>query len=400
MPGGDAEVLIVGASPAGLLLAGDLAADGVRVLVLDHERAGPGPGHRAIVHARALEQLDARGAADPLVAAGWPTGQVQAGPIRVRLAGLPSRFPFALLIEPDLAGSLLAARAEALGARIAAVAGVGDLRAGHDGVGLRAAIRGGPAASVSAGYLVCDDGDVAVRASLGSDHPGRVLAVPARARAAGLDPAGLDPALQDAANLGWKLASLLRGRAEPRLLASYQQERSFAAGHAARVTRRLLLAERIRPEPLRRAAHAVAAATSAGPLGEVTARAVSGISLAYPGGPHRLAGHRAPDLVLAGQPPHRLYQALRRQRPVLLAGASALAGLGALLALWPGRVTVAEPASAAAALMLIRPDGYVAWASDTDAQARRYADLRQALACWCGPPAAPPLASLTAIDTR
>ena len=64
------EVIIVGAGPTGLLLAGDLAQAGIAVTVLER-RAGQSNLTRAFgVHARTLETLDARGLADELVTTG------------------------------------------------------------------------------------------------------------------------------------------------------------------------------------------------------------------------------------------------------------------------------------------------------------------------------------------
>src|SRR5262245_41406211 len=78
-----ADVLIAGAGPAGLLLATDLAASGLRVTVLAcAQEAGDSgdAGGQAVVHARTLEQLDALGAADALIATGHPAGQLSVSP--------------------------------------------------------------------------------------------------------------------------------------------------------------------------------------------------------------------------------------------------------------------------------------------------------------------------------
>ena len=60
----DTDVAVVGAGPTGLLLAGDLATAGVRVIVLEKRPAGLSNLTRAFaVHARSLDVLDARGLA-------------------------------------------------------------------------------------------------------------------------------------------------------------------------------------------------------------------------------------------------------------------------------------------------------------------------------------------------
>ncbi len=419
-----AEVLIVGAGPAGLLLAGDLAADGVSVLVLERERGGSLAPGEAMLHARALEQLDIRGIADRLVDTGRSVTRLDIGPVSLSLGHLPSRFPFALVTAQHELRSLLAARAMSLGARVLPGVQVAGLRQDSAGTQLLATERGRPARSYAAPYLVGADGaDSAVRTALGPPLIGPpLLGLPGGWRqaprlvvgrvllageAAHTDPEpgtggpGLEAGLQDAANLSWKLAAVLRGTAGPVLLGSYHDERSYAVRRLARLCH-ALGAPRRSWSPL--LGEAAAAVLLAGPLADRAARAVAGLSLAYPtgAGSHRLAGRRAPDVPLAEIPPSdvvplagggpwRLHEALGERRPVLLVDLAALAStdLAALLALWPGRVTVAAPAAAGPArVVLVRPDGYVAWATDTRAPTRRYSGLRQALSHWCGPPAA------------
>jgi hypothetical protein len=117
-------------------------------------------------------------------------------------------------------------------------------------------------------------------------------------------------------------------------------------------------------------------------------RAVSGIGIAYaaPRGEHRLAGRRAPDVRLASGKAGetRLYEILRDGRFVLLAPAYPGAAIGRR---WTGRVDFATPADATLPMVLPRPDGYVAWATDQTAPASRDAALRTALTRWCGQPA-------------
>ena len=65
----DAQVLVVGAGPTGLLLAGDLARAGVSCLLVERRARESNLTRAFAVHARTLETLDARGVADDLVAA-------------------------------------------------------------------------------------------------------------------------------------------------------------------------------------------------------------------------------------------------------------------------------------------------------------------------------------------
>src|SRR5689334_5783211 len=73
----DVDVVVVGAGPAGLLVAGDLARAGVSCALLERRAERSGLSRAFTVHARTLEQLDARGAADELVAAGTPVGELR-----------------------------------------------------------------------------------------------------------------------------------------------------------------------------------------------------------------------------------------------------------------------------------------------------------------------------------
>src|SRR5438876_4653498 len=92
------DVLVVGAGPTGLLLAGDLAAAGVATSIVERRDQESNLSRAFAVHARTLEVLDARGLADELI----PTGQrvhelrllASAG---ADLASLPTRFPYVLI---------------------------------------------------------------------------------------------------------------------------------------------------------------------------------------------------------------------------------------------------------------------------------------------------------------
>jgi 2-polyprenyl-6-methoxyphenol hydroxylase-like FAD-dependent oxidoreductase len=70
-------VAIVGAGPTGLLLAGDLARDGVDVTVLERRDTESNLTRAFGVHARTLEHLDARGLADEVIASGAPVERLR-----------------------------------------------------------------------------------------------------------------------------------------------------------------------------------------------------------------------------------------------------------------------------------------------------------------------------------
>jgi hypothetical protein len=99
---------------------------------------------------------------------------------------------------------------------------------------------------------------------------------------------------------------------------------------------------------------------------------------------HPLAGKRAPDLRLSPDRHHassRLYEALRTQRFVLLANERP-----APLANWSDRVDHAVPAIGGQRTVLVRPDGYIACATDERNPSRRDGAFRSALTRWCGAP--------------
>jgi 2-polyprenyl-6-methoxyphenol hydroxylase-like FAD-dependent oxidoreductase len=113
-------VIVVGAGPTGLALAGELALAGVRCLVLDR-RSGLRADSRAIcLHTRSMELLDLRGLAGRFTGAGlavpsFPLGLKGAV---IRFGRLDSDFPYLLDIPQSQIESLLAARATELGADV------------------------------------------------------------------------------------------------------------------------------------------------------------------------------------------------------------------------------------------------------------------------------------------
>lgn len=167
--------VVVGAGPTSLLLAGDLAAAGVDVTVLERRRE-PSPLTRAFaVHARTLEQLDMRGLADGLVARGTTVEEFRLfGAVSVNLGALPSRYPFLLVTPQYEVERALLARAEDAGARIRRGTTVTGLR--DEGGAVTVAWTGddGRTGTTEAQVAVGADGHHStVRAQLGLAFPGR-----------------------------------------------------------------------------------------------------------------------------------------------------------------------------------------------------------------------------------
>ncbi len=183
---------------------------------------------------------------------------------------------------------------------------------------------------------------------------------------------GLNVGVQDATNLGWKLAAVLRGTATDGLLDSYHGERHPVGAE-------LLLNTRAQTALM--TAYAPEGQALRGLLGEfiatvpefsrTLAERMSGLSVVYPpaegASAHPLTGRRAPDLRFADG--RRLFELLRGGGRVLLdLTGGAAAGL-------PGRTpdTVVHTAPLAphdrdtwrrVTAALIRPDGHVAWAAE------------------------------------
>jgi len=117
------KVAIVGAGPTGLALAVTLASSGVDFVVVDRLAAGANTSRAAVVHARTLEVLAELGAAEELIARGVPITRfaVSDGSRRlltVPFDGLPTPYPFTLMVPQCETEAVLLARLRALGADV------------------------------------------------------------------------------------------------------------------------------------------------------------------------------------------------------------------------------------------------------------------------------------------
>ncbi|MFJ9773117.1 FAD-dependent monooxygenase [Kitasatospora sp. NPDC101157] len=199
---------------------------------------------------------------------------------------------------------------------------------------------------------------------------------------------GLNLGLQDAANLGWKLAADLHGWAPPGLLDSYQRER-----HP--VGRRVFMHSQAQIALMSPGAEVTALRALVGELlshDDNLARIaalMAGSDVRYDSGcPHPLAGGFAPELTLrTADGDVRLAELARGARPLLIDLSGGGLGLADLAAGWKDRVDVvtADRPQPPAAALLLRPDGYVAWACAPGAADPH--GLDRALRRWFGEPA-------------
>ncbi|MYW65754.1 FAD-dependent oxidoreductase [Streptomyces sp. SID8379] len=465
MNGTAQTVIVVGSGPTGLLLAGDLAAAGVPVTLVEKRPHKISNLSRAfVVHARTLEQLDARGLADEIDARGQKLDRLRLFEgLTIDLSALPSRFNHLLVLPQFEVEKALERRAIDAGVSFSYETEVTGLIQGTDGVTLQVRRGGGESQEMSAAYVVGADGmRSAVREAVGLPFPGRsvirsvVLAdvrlaetpenvltvntagdafafiapfgdgyyrvigwnrahdVPdsepldldeikeiarlALGRDFGMHDArwmsrfhsderqaphyrvgrvllagdaahvhtpaggqGMNTGLQDAANLGWKLAAVLNGRASEGLLETYEAERHPVGKAVLRSSGGLVrLAMAKRPWTLAARAGLTAFLARVRPARDRAVGQITGIGFRYPApkGSHRLVGTRVPDVALDGG--SRLYEALRAGEFMLILPQGDTYKSDA--------VRVAHWASGRRTALLVRPDGYAAWAADEVAE--------------------------------
>jgi 2-polyprenyl-6-methoxyphenol hydroxylase-like FAD-dependent oxidoreductase len=199
---------------------------------------------------------------------------------------------------------------------------------------------------------------------------------------------GIGLGVQDAVNLGWKLAQVVHGLSGDQLLDTYHAERHPAGARALKYTMAQSLFQQADPrqEALRDLLDEVLDVDGAGtPI----AALITGLDVAYDlGEGHPLLGRRMPDLdIITPDAPVRVFELLHEARLVLLEFGGPRLDAGA----WTDRVqqvsatydgawelpVVAEVAAPTA--VLVRPDGYVAWVGEDSAEG-----LTEALTTWCG----------------
>ncbi|MFJ9798973.1 FAD-dependent monooxygenase [Streptomyces sp. NPDC101145] len=488
----DTDVIVVGAGPTGLMLAGELRLGGARVVVVERLARPTGQSRGLGFTARTMEVFDQRGLLEGFGPGLETSPQGHFGGIVFDYSVLPDAHFGARGIPQSKTEEVLEAWARGLGADIRRGWELTALTDTGDAVEIEAATPQG-ARRLRAAYLVgCDGGHSAVRKAAGFDFPGspatremyladvvgcairprflgerhpegmvmaaplgdgvdRVIVCPAgtpageRAtepdfaeiaaawrRITGEDisggsahwvssftdvsrqvthyrrgrvllagdaahihlPAGgqgLSTGVQDAVNLGWKLAATVQGWAPPGLLDTYHDERHPVGARLLTNTRvqgalyiggeeadplRSLFGELIAYEDVRRHLAGV----------------VSGLDIRYDlgDGTHPLLGRRLPPRPLRTATGDTTTAALLRTGQGLLLDLGDAPEARAAAEGWKDRVltVTARPVGAAPGdplaapqTLLVRPDGYTAWAgTGTDG-------LREALDRWFGAPA-------------
>ena len=200
---------------------------------------------------------------------------------------------------------------------------------------------------------------------------------------------GLNTGVQDAVNLGWKLAQVVKGISPESLLDTYHAERHPVGARVLRKTMAQVALMRI-DDRAEAARDTVAELLSMEEPRKRFAATMSGLDIHYDLGPgHPLLGRRMPDLdLVTAKGPLRVFTLLHRARPVLLN----LGEPGAFeITPWEDRVQVIDakyegawelPAMGVVTppdAVLIRPDGYVAWVGE-----QSHSGLVEALTTWFG----------------
>jgi 3-(3-hydroxy-phenyl)propionate hydroxylase len=193
---------------------------------------------------------------------------------------------------------------------------------------------------------------------------------------------GLNTGVQDAVNLGWKLAAVVRGQVPDSLLDTYQAERHPVAARVLQNTRAQTALWRV-DEHTSALRETMADLLGIDEVRRRLAGEITATDLRYPmDGEDDLLGRRMPDLDLEDG---RVCELLHQGRAVVL-DLVGLQELGSIVAGWSDRVDLVRARSTDADFdaVLIRPDGHVAWLARPGAVPDLDA-LKSALATWLGP---------------
>ncbi|MBB4391814.1 FAD-dependent monooxygenase [Bradyrhizobium sp. ERR14] len=203
---------------------------------------------------------------------------------------------------------------------------------------------------------------------------------------------GLNTGVQDAVNLGWKLAQVVHRISPDSLLDSYHTERHPVGARVLRNTMAQIALLRRGDDGLKAARETVSELLGMDEPRKRFGAMMSGLDIRYDlGEGHALLGQRMPDLELMVEGKKlSLFTLLHGARGVLL-NFGERGGIDN--ARWTNRVDVVDAGYdgawelpvigrvAAADVVLVRPDGHVAWVGDGN-----HPDLANALTAWFGPP--------------
>jgi 2-polyprenyl-6-methoxyphenol hydroxylase-like FAD-dependent oxidoreductase len=485
----DADVLIAGGGPTGLMLAAELALARVDVAIVERRATQDLAGTRAGgLHSRTIEMFDQRGIADRFLSQGKVMQVAGFAFNPLDISDFPTRHNYGLALVQEGIERVLAAWVDELAVPIHREREVTGFAQDDTGVDVELSDGG----SLRAKYLVgCDGGRSLIRKQAGIDFPGwdpsvtyliaefETTAEPEsgirhgdkginaigkmddgkRVRAVLIEQAvmqgdaptlgelrealivvygtdygvhnvtflsrfsdttrqaasyrerrvllagdaahvhspaggqGLNIGVQDAVNLGWKLAQVIHGTSPDSLLDTYQAERHPIG---ARVLKNTMAQTALNggDERTKALRETVSELLKMDEPRRRYAAMMSGLDIRYElGTGHPLLGRRMPDLdLITAKGPRRVFTLLHDARPVVL-------NLGDPCDIdimpWADRVRLIDAKYAGAwelpalgvvtapTAVLIRPDGYVAWVGD-----RTLTGLADALATWFGPPAA------------
>jgi 2-polyprenyl-6-methoxyphenol hydroxylase-like FAD-dependent oxidoreductase len=494
-------VVIAGAGPTGLMLAGELALAGVDVAIVERRASQDLAGSRAGgLHSRTIEVLDQRGIADRFLSEGQVAQVAGFASVRLDISDFPTRHPYGLGLWQNAIERILAGWVGELAVPIYRGREVTGFA--QDDTGVDVELSDGQ--SLRAEYLVgCDGGGSLVRKAAGIEFPGwdpTTSALIAEAEMAEepelgirrdargihafgrleyeirdgevvymdggpvgimvteehLGPAGeptlrdlsealvavygtdygvhsptwisrftdmtrqaasyrdrrvllagdaahvhspvggqgLNTGVQDAVNLGWKLAQVVGGTSPESLLDTYHAERHPVAARVLSNTMAQTALNRPADARLEALRDTVSELLSMDEPRKRFAAMMSGLDIHYDlGEGHPLLGRRMPDLdLVTADGPLRVFALLNDARSVLLN----LGEPGGFdITPWADRVRLIDAkyvgtwelpalgAVTAPTAVLIRPDGYVAWVGDMTQPG-----LADALTTWCGRPRA------------
>jgi len=481
-----ADVVIVGAGPAGMMLSAELALADLEAVVVERRPDNILVDSRAGgFHARTIEVFDQRGIADRFLAEGQVAQAALFGSTVLDMRDFPTRHPYSLGLWQKHIERIMAAWIAELGVKVQYGRELADFAPDDAGVEVRLT----DGTSVRGSYLVgCDGGRSLVRKRAGIDFPGfdptrsnliaevqlteeppggvrhdsrgihalhrmedgrtfRVVVTEQQLGGAGEPtlrdlsesliavydtdfgvhdatwisrftdatrqaasyragpvllagdaahvhyPAGgqgLSLGVQDAVNLGWKLAQVVKGISPDRLLDTYHDERHPVGARALRHTMAQGSLQR-RDDRMEALVEVVSELAGMDEPRKWLAGLISGLDIRYDlGEGHALLGRRMPDLdLITSEGELRMFELLHRAQPVLLnLGDSASLDVTA----WDDRVRLVEATYEgpwelpvlgtveAPTAVLVRPDGYVAWVGHGTDEG-----LRDAMTTWFGP---------------